>query len=49
MFVFLIFAFIFGPFAWLVYGSKKLIEALEKNYELVVGQIKTYEISDKQY
>jgi len=41
----LIFAFIFGPFAWLVYGSKKLIEAVEKE----VGQIKIYEISDKQY
>lgn len=48
MFVFWIFAFIFGLFGWLVYGSKKLIEGVEKDYELV-GQVKTYDISDKQY
>lgn len=29
-------------------AAKKLIEAVEKDYELV-GQIKTYEISNKQY
>lgn len=48
MFVFWIFVFIFGLFGWLVYGSKKLIEGVEKDYELV-GQVKTYDISDKQY
>ncbi|MBB3837399.1 hypothetical protein FHS57_001393 [Runella defluvii] len=48
MFVFWIFAFIFGLFGWLVYGSKKLIEGVEKEYELV-EQVQTYDISDKQY
>lgn len=48
MFVFWIFVFIFGLFGWLVYGSKKLIEGVEKEYELV-EQVQTYDISDKQY
>ena len=48
MFVFWIFVFIFGLFGWLVYGSKKLIADVEKDYELL-QEVKTYDISDKQY
>jgi len=48
MFVFWIFVFISGLFGWLVYGSKKLIADVEKDYELL-KEVKTYDISDKQY
>lgn len=48
MFVIGIFCFIFGLFAWLVYGSKRLIEEVEKEHALI-DEIKTYDISDKQY
>lgn len=48
MFVFGIFCFIFGLFAWLVYGSKRLIEEVEKEYVLI-DEVRTYEIKDKQY
>lgn len=48
MFVFGIFCFIFGLFAWLVYGSKRLIEEVEKDHALI-DKVRTYEITDKQY
>ncbi len=48
MFVFGIFCFIFGLFAWLVYGSKRLIEEVEKEHVLI-DEVRTYAITDKQY
>lgn len=48
MFVIGIFCFIFGLFAWLVYGSKRLIEEVEKEHALI-DEVRTYEITDKQY
>lgn len=48
MFVVGIFGFIFGLFAWLVYGSKRLIKEVEKDYALI-DEVHTYEITDKQY
>lgn len=48
MFVFSIFAFVFGLFAWLVYGSKHLIEEVEKEHAFI-DEARTYEITDKQY
>lgn len=48
MFVIGIFCFIFGLFAWLVYGSKRLIEEVEKDHALI-DKVRTYEITDKQY
>jgi hypothetical protein len=48
MFVIGIFCFIFGLFAWLIYGSKRLIEEVEKEHALI-DEVKTYDISDKHY
>lgn len=48
MFVAGIFCFIFGLFAWLIYGSKRLIEEVEKEHALI-DEVKTYNISDKHY